>query len=970
LTLTLWPEEPPVPTPALLAPDAPPAAPLAAAAAAVSAPGERAPEASDRAAVDPADADLTALRAATDTGYTGRVVTAAGEPVAGITVHLLRLSADAALPLDLDLFAKAPTMLDLVVAQDTTGAEGRFTLLGAAPRGWCGLRLAFADVAEAPPRFRSGQGTFVPVQHAPAPGEVVDLGDVKLKTGGALQGRVTGSDGPIAGAQVRAARLPPLPFAVVPIERWRPDGALLVTVAGQQRVLQFPAWVERAYEQLPIARATTGADGTFTVHGVDPGEVVVAVNAPAHASLLRQSVRVDAGAVTSLGDLALADGASPTVLVVDRAGQPVAGAEVFVAPCSVGVPVHLGEPAGTTGTDGKVQLDGLPNGRALAAARLPPDGAFHLSEPGPADGTLRVVVPGRHALLLAVQDGAGKALADVRVRAVTGVAKAGAVEFALFGFGQTADLGRRVQVLDDHRIRVANLDDGFWTFLVAAPGFAPQSLDVELREDLERTITLRPARSLRVRTIDAAGEPVAHATLHLQPRGGSRAGRIVEIPLAAGRTGADGWCTIANLPTEEGTLTAIHPRHGQVHADVKGNPGELVLQFADAAAIRGVLTDGGRPPAPGRWVLVLERRYGDGPGQQRGALPDLPQLALPDLEGEFTFPALQPGRYRVTAQDAMTDIGTVAGIVQYAARREQILPWNKAEVDLHGGETAEVKLDAILDAAPWSGPGAPVRGTVTVNGVPAAGSLVVGSSKQPNRNVTSRVDRGGGFDLGRVPAGALRVVVVPNEVAESRLKENLFTHHYARDLQVQDGQPLELRVDIETGGVFGEVRDRDGAPIDDCRVVLFDRGGAGKSSSLRVERSDGRGAFVFRDIPAGAYELRAEKPGRGKVWRAGVAVPAHGEAGPIAVVLVPLVAVSGRIETAPGTRADVQLVPVAGGDPYRATSEPGGGFKIGDVPIGSYRVQVRVPVRAPWRPAGELVVVEPATKDVVLRAEG
>lgn len=941
-------------------------------AAAVNAPlaGAPVPQVERQQARAGADPGVERIPDAIATGYTGRVVTAAGEPVVGIDVQLLRMAADAALPVDLDLFGTVTAAPELVVAIDRTDAAGRFELLQIAPRGWCGLRLTFADLDAAPARWRVGQGTFVPVQRTPVPGEVVDLGDVRLKTGATLVGRIVGSDGPIAGALVRAARLPPLPFAAVPIERLRADGALLVTVAGQNRVVVLPPWFGRLVDLLPIAKTLSGADGTFVLYGVDPGDVVVAVTAPARASLLRQNLHCEAGAVTQLGDLQLADGSSAEVLVVDRAGAPVAGAEVIVAPWSLGVPVHIGEPAGTTDAAGKTHVDGLPRGRAVAAARLGSDATWQIGEPGPADGTLRVVVPGRHTLLLTVQDGAGKVPPDLKVRAAAGGANGGAVELALFGFGQTVDLGNRLERLDDGRLRVRDLDAGVWTFVVGAAGCATQSLEVELREDTARTVILKAARALRVRTLDVAGEPVAGATLHLSPRGGSRQERIVELPLAVGRTGADGWCSVRDLPTESARLTAIHPQHGQVHAQIDGHPAELVLQFAAPAAIRGLLTDGGRPPAPGRWVLVLERRYGDAKAAQRGAMPDLPQLTIPDLEGAFTFAALQPGRYRVTAQDAMTDIGTVAGIVQYAARREQILPWNKAEVEIASGETATVRLDAILDAPPYDGPGAVVRGVVTVNGLPAVGAVVVGTSKQPDRRITSRVDRGGVFDLGRCPQGDIRIVVVPNEVADSRLKENLFSHHYARDLQVVAEQPLDLRIDIVTGGAFGEVRDRNGAPVDDCRIVLYDRGGEGRSSALRVVRTDARGAFVCRDLPAGRYELRAEKSGQGKVTLQGLAVAGNGsDSGPFAVVLVPMVEVKGRVEVAAGARAEVRLRPTGEGEPLRTLSEPGGAFRIGDVPIGGYRAEVRVLAGAAWRPAGEVQVVE-GMREVVLRVGG
>src|SRR5262249_36314667 len=150
-----------------------------------------------------------------------------------------------------------------------------------------------------------------------------------------------------------------------------------------------------------------------------------------------------------------------------------------------------------------------------------------------------------------------------------------------------------------------------------------------------------------------------------------------------------------------------------------------------------------------------------------------------------------------------------------------------------------------------------------IDGAPGEGALVVGHSAVPDRNVTSRVDRAGAFDLGHVPAGVVRVTVVPREVAESRLLEHLFSHHFARDITVQDGVAQQLQIDIPTGAVAGLVRDWNGAPVDGCRVVLFDRGGDGRSSALRVERSDDHGAFRFPQLPAGTFEVRAHKEGFG-----------------------------------------------------------------------------------------------------------
>ena len=91
--------------------------------------------------------------------------------------------------------------------------------------------------------------------------------------------------------------MPPLPFAVVPIERLRSDGALVVTVGNERGVLELPKWVADVLEALPISEAFSGPDGTFVVYGVDPGEVVVAELLEVHAGRrLRADLRRRVGA--------------------------------------------------------------------------------------------------------------------------------------------------------------------------------------------------------------------------------------------------------------------------------------------------------------------------------------------------------------------------------------------------------------------------------------------------------------------------------------------------------------------------------------------------------------------------------------------------------------------------------------------------------------------------------------------------
>jgi hypothetical protein len=466
--------------------------------------------------------------------------------------------------------------------------------------------------------------------------------------------------------------------------------------------------------------------------------------------------------------------------------------------------------------------------------------------------------------------------------------------------------------------------------------------------------------------MDPANTPVADAAIVMQSRGGERSQRMLDMPIPAGRSDRDGVCALRDLPTEETRLTASHPRFGQVSTVVRGAPPEVTLQFGAPGAILGKLTDGGRPPAVGRWMIVLERMHAD---DAQPAARELPQLTMPDLEGAFVFAALQPGKYRVTSQDSAADIGTIAGLMDYMGRRSQIIPWTKAEVDLHAGERAEVRIEAMVDVAPVTGPGAIVRGTVIIDGAPGEGAVVVGNSKNPDRNATSRVDRAGTFDLGRMPAGPIRVVVVPKEVAEARLWENLFSHHFVRDLTVVDGVPQELAIAIATGSVAGGVRNALGAPVDNAKIVLFDRGGEGRSSALRVLHTDASGAFRLAGLATGSYEVQAQKDGVGSAAKGRVEVTAGAEAGPLWLTLRVTTKVSGRVDVArfaKQTWLSLTLYPLSGGEPVRGGALPDGRFEVQDVPEGRYRVEVQQAGATPVYAAGEIEARAPETKGLVL----
>ena len=328
--------------------------------------------------------DLDPVLRAVQTGYEGRIITESGVPVADARVRLFRLALDAAMTAGVTPFSD--TVFDPTIegARATTDVDGRFFLAGIWPRGITYLRVDF----ERPEDRVADDGTFDPtllgastiqlVEAAPAPGTVHDIGDVTLKQGAIVSGRVVDEDGDgIPGATVRSVQMPGTPFEFVPLHRFDPEGGIAITFAGVQAVLKFPSYVLRALEALPLVETRTDLEGRFTLYGVDPGDNVVAATKPGLDPWIDTRMRLNAGDIKDVGDVVLAEGEVGEVLVVDTEGNPQPGVEVWGGPASLGPPAHFVSPAGKTDGEGLTEIAGLPRaGRFVAAARRTASGSM------------------------------------------------------------------------------------------------------------------------------------------------------------------------------------------------------------------------------------------------------------------------------------------------------------------------------------------------------------------------------------------------------------------------------------------------------------------------------------------------------------------------------------------------------------------------------------------------------------------
>jgi len=601
--------------------------------------------------VGKAGAELDPEIAAALSGFRGRVVDHKIQPVADTGVRIYRFSLDKVLG-PADLFEAAASEPQWVAGETRTASDGTFQITGVWPRA---IFLLCAGIGSDAPTHRV-------VQRVPAPAEIVDLGDVVLQDAAVVTGVVVDENGDaVAEALVRGADLPGQFAGLVPVERFDPEGAVLLRdPQAPFTVLMMPPWVKRAFDNLPIPTTHSDAMGKFRLAGLVPGSNMIATTKQGLLSDVKPSVMLKAGQTKDLGRIRLKRGEELVGRVLDSLGKPVVGAEFLAGPTLAIGPVDLASRIGVSDSEGRVRASGFPEGRITAAARRGPGQPWVLAEPQAILKEVVVTLPATFAVTVAVTRADGALVKEPKLAVYGGSSRQGLLEMATFGFQRPLDLERQTVRLDDGRTRITGLGAGAYTILGSAPGSAVAKASVTVEtSDQDVSIALPQRRTFAVRVIDTAGKGIRSAEVF-----GTESGKekVVDVPVQCGRTDAEGRLSVDRFATESIRLSAVHPRYGSVHANAKDGQGEVVMQMFEPGSIEGIVTEAGRPPAAGRWTVVTMCR-----AAQRGAIEDMPQFSAPDHEGAFRLAGLQPGHYRlelIKSLDAVTSPGAVMMLMQ------------------------------------------------------------------------------------------------------------------------------------------------------------------------------------------------------------------------------------------------------------------------------------------------------------------
>ncbi len=878
------------------------------------------------------------------TGWKGRVIDHTKAPVAGCGVRLYRGAFDSVLPDGMDLFAEESTYAPHYVAGETkTGDDGRFEFNGVWPRAFFVL---FAGIGTDAP-------THQLLARSPSPGEVVDLGDIVLPNAGVVVGTVVDEEGePLAGALVRAADLPGSLAGFFPVERFDPEGALLIREQNSPwRVVEMPKWVKSAFEDLPIPTARSGPDGAFRLVGVVPGNNMLATTQRAFLSDVKPGLQIRAGQTKDVGRIKLRRGEELTGRVVDAKGKPVAGAEVFAGSTIAIAPVDLAQRLAPTDAEGRFAGTGFVPGRVTVAARRSKGHAWALAQPQAIAGDVVVVLPSTFAVDVRVTLTDGQPVKEPRLRVLPGRPGQGATEMHLLGFSAPIDLRDRLRPVGDGAFRIENLGTGSYVLLADAPGLAMSFVGFDILDaDASVALQMTQPQLFSVRVIADQERPVRNARVFGSPRGGQR---LQDMPVVCGFTGDDGRLRIDRLRGDSLRVTAEHPKWGSVHGEVKVGE-EVVLRMQTPGSLRGVVTENGQVPPPGKFSLGMIRRSGN---ETRGATETIPNALTPGVDGTFFVPALQPGSYELVAiksLEALRSPGGVLGMVQ------EMSLWREREevaVDIASGQESTVHIEA--GEKPIDGPTATVAGAVMVDGRPGASCVVTawGSS----RRFAARVDERGRFDLGTVPAGRLSLSV------ESSVESAFGMGGGSRmlwqsSIELKQGEARELAVDIVTSAMSGVCLLPDGRP---ASGITVDAQGRLKSANPEAGRcwlnasTDAEGRFRFVQVPEGSWDLTAQdlrdrdNPVRGRL--VDVAVTGASSDDSLRIQLEPVAVVKGRVDIAAFgkkarwiwvgfARIKADTPPGERGEHVTGTSAnvESGNFQEDHIDAGTYRIRFQV----------------------------
>lgn len=649
--------------------------------------------------------------------------------------------------------------------------------------------------------------------------------------------------------------------------------------------------IMRAFERGPKTyETTTGTDGRFELRDLPAGSYELTARGRGYAPLSVPGLAVPAGTgSTDLGTLLLAPGVPLEGYAVDPAGQPVAGAELYLLqgggfPMSAFLPVG-DSPVAVAGADGFFRIEDRREGETLHLLANREGYA-----PGEATG---IQVPSESPVRLVLRPAA---TIEGRTVGADGEPVAGATVFVFpmdaMSFGRhpmrPGDAGPS-QSDEEGTFRIANVPPGLLELRAMAEGRQQawlSNLEVRPGQNLRGIeVVLAPGAVVTGRVLSPSGEPARQAEVRVQG---------TEV-FAGTVTDGEGRYRLDGVPPGRRAIEAEQEGlRVQRELDVRlgENNLDLVLEGGGVEVSGRVVGPLGEPIANARVTLMGQRRGWGMAGAVSGA------------DGSFSITGVEDGTYRL-----------IADREGFARTRES------QEVTVSGSAITGVELRLA--------PGGAVAGRLL--GLDFTELSQVEVSALGDRRA-AQVLPDGSYRLDNVAPGEIRVVA--RLASGRRQAEGTVT--------LEPGDP-EVRLDLDFSGGFtltGRVL-RNGEPARGERVLLGNRAG-----SARWGETDHEGRFRFEGVDAGRYDLRVLSFRAGRPWSEELDLTADRDL----LIELRTASISGRVlagaDRRPLANVRISLLPPegaqGGGQPFfpsEVVTDSRGFFQLRDVAEGAWRLQ-------------------------------
>lgn len=710
----------------------------------------------------------------------GRVLGADGKPVEGATVSVESI--------DRGLMARISGDGPRPVRTDATGA---FDFAGVP----AGQRFKFVARKEG---FSDASSQPVSVERG---GERTDV-ELKLDAAAALAFKVLDADGnPVSEVAVSLA----------------PAGAEARQGPRRRGPSMFGA-------EIPEDQIESLGEGRFRVRGLDLGTFDVTVVPEDGNDVEKEAIRLRAGETVDLGTLRSTPGKRIEGRILDRAGEPIAGAQVRAFWFDGSSPRGRST---KSKADGRYRLGGLgdaPMQQVTVSAKGYADADRNGLTPGDtaADFTLEKTASLVGKVLLA--DGSVPTAFQVEAKPE---AKAGE---GPFGFRMRFGRDGEEDFTDPAgNFRLDDVAPGTVTVEARAVGAAPgrkSGVKVAAEQVVDvGTLVLPEGRTVRGRVLDAKDDtPLAGAVVSaLVAQGGMRV-RLPGMDGAAGSavSGTDGAFEIRGLEPRAYNVAAQHPdfspNETTVEVPADQDPGEIAVRLSRGGTLTGLVRDAAKAPVPGANIMVMKGFGGE------------LQSAATGPDGRYTIEKLSPGTYSAIRQP---DDGRI------------IIGMGMKQVTIKEGEITTLDFDEASKHQ--------VTGRILRSGKPVGNVNVIffqGDGRAGGAMKTTSADAEGRYSIGVDAPGPYTVAV----------SGGMMFGGSQATVVVPDAPTATIDVQLKSGAITGRVVDPDGKPVAGAFLIArldaeTARGGAGSAQS----GSDG--GFAIEGIDDGTYRVTANASG-------------------------------------------------------------------------------------------------------------